>query len=252
MTRIDSILLVLSGLLTAEGATAQADARFFFEQQVLATSNQQLETSEFTILGPTLVKGDGAVDSTVELRFAPREGQPLRVTPDFLAALIHNIELDPQRGNGVWRLRRARFECEPAGSHTWSAKELIFGCRHDGDDGLGPVVPLPRALPAIWHLLRQVVGKQEADVRWRSVQVDMTGERLQMTAEVLVCGDQFRKRFLALETALGDECKDPKGPFVEARWRGDETPAADQQGATFTLDLRPRRQLEREARPRRR
>ena len=244
MTRIDSILFVLSSLLAAECAAAQADARSSFERNVLDSANGELKANDFAILGPRLVKGDGTVDSVVELCFAPREGRSFRARPEFFAAVIHNIELDPPKGDGVWRLRRARFERADDDGSTWFAKELIFGCRHEGDDGDGAVVPLPRTRRAINHFLCEVVVKERAGVRWRSVNVDMTGDRLQLTAEVEVRGDGFRKRFLAVETALADGCKDPDGPFVEARWLGDEKLAADKQGASFTLELQPRRQLE--------
>lgn len=249
MSTTGSLLLVLSSLLAIECATAQVDARNYFEHQVLRSA-VGLKASDFTVLGPTIVKAAGTVDSTVELRFGPSAGQPLAMTPEFFAALVHNIELDPPSGNGVWRLRRARFEHAPGDFSGWFASALVFGCRRDGDDGNGANVPLPRARPAIWHFCREVATEGQDGVRWCSVDVDMTGERLQLTAAVEVRGEGFRKRFLAIETALTEGCKDPEGPFESARWRGDEVPAADRQGATFTLELQPRRQLEPDVRRR--
>ena len=167
-------LFALLALLAS--ARAQSETRAYFERHVLASAARgALTPRDFTIVEPKLVPGDGFTDSEVVLRFA-RNDKALPVNVEFLAAVIHNVELAPPRGDGVWRLRRARCERAPGGGGAWLIKALVFGCRRDGADGQGELVPLPRGRSAVRAFVRDVVAKEPAGVRWRSLDIDMSGK----------------------------------------------------------------------------
>lgn len=246
MTRNHAALLALASLLSTVNAQKLGDARAYMEGQLLAAAGHAgLGPADFVIGAPKAEKGDGFVDSTIELRFE-RRGKPLQVRDTFIAALVHNIELGAgtRAGSGEWRLRRARLQRVPGADRSWICKQLVFGRRHEGKDGKGDPVPLPRARPAIWHWCHETMKREAAGTRWQSLTVDMTGKQPRMTAAIAVTGEDYKKRFFALESEFLRGCRQPKHPFVDARWRGDEEPAADGKGATFTLELGIREQLE--------